>query len=71
MKAAELASNNAKIMSNVALYLLASGQTANAPSLMTQQKLAPDVQQAIRGDAQKVIVAARGYRANIRMEKQT
>jgi Flp pilus assembly protein TadD len=61
MKAAELAPDQPKIMSNVALYLLASGQTANAQSLMTQQKLAPDVQQAIRGDAQKVADAARAY----------
>jgi Flp pilus assembly protein TadD len=64
MKAAELASNNPKIMSNVALYLLASGQSANAATLMMRQKLAADVQQAVRADALKVAAAARRYRLN-------
>jgi Flp pilus assembly protein TadD len=63
MKAAELAPDNPKIMSNVALYLLASGQSANAEGLMTQQKFAPEVLQAIRGDARKVAEAAKTYRA--------
>jgi Flp pilus assembly protein TadD len=58
MKAAELAPVNPKIMSNVALYLFADGQAANAQGLMTQQKLAPDVQQAIREDAQRIAEAA-------------
>lgn len=59
MKAAELAPGNPKILSNVALYLLASGQTANAQGLMDQQKFTADVQQAIRGDAKRVADAAR------------
>jgi Flp pilus assembly protein TadD len=59
MMAAELAPNNPKILGNVALYLLASGQAANAQGLMTQQKLSADVQQTIRGDAKRVADAAR------------
>nr|WP_144063545.1 pilus assembly protein [Caballeronia insecticola] len=59
MKAAELAPNNPKILSNVALYLLASGEAANAQGLMTQQKFSADVQQAIRVDAKRVADAAR------------
>jgi Flp pilus assembly protein TadD len=61
MQAAELAPNNPKILSNVALWLLASGQGENARSLMTQQKLTPDVQQAIQADAARIAQAARAY----------
>jgi Flp pilus assembly protein TadD len=60
MKAAELAPDNPKVMSNVALYLLASGQETGAQGLMTQQKLAPDVQNAIRADAQRIADTVRG-----------
>jgi Flp pilus assembly protein TadD len=62
MKAAELAPDNPKIMSNLALYLLASGQGANAQNLMSQQKLPADIQQAIRGDAQRVADAVKANR---------
>jgi Flp pilus assembly protein TadD len=58
MKAVELAQNNTKILSNVALFLLASGQQAAAQGLMAQQKFPPDVQQAIRTDAQRIAAAA-------------
>lgn len=58
MKAAELAQDNPKILSNVALFLLADGQPAAAQGLIAQQKFSPEVQQAIRTDAQRVAAAA-------------
>lgn len=57
MKAAELAQDNPKILSNVALFLLAAGQSAAAQGLITQQKFSPEVQQAIRTDAQRIAAA--------------
>jgi Flp pilus assembly protein TadD len=54
MKAAELAADNPKILSNLALFLLASGRPADAQSVIAQQKFSPEVQQAIRRDAQQV-----------------
>ncbi|MFC6313931.1 tetratricopeptide repeat protein, partial [Paraburkholderia dipogonis] len=59
MKAAELDQANPKIVSNVALYLLANGNQAQALAIMNQQKLAPDVRAAIRSDAAKVAAAGR------------
>lgn len=59
MKAAELDQNNPKIVSNVVLYLLASGEQTQALAVMNQQKLAPEVRTAIRSDAVKVAAAAR------------
>ncbi|WP_420816062.1 tetratricopeptide repeat protein [Paraburkholderia phosphatilytica] len=59
MKAAELDQNNPKIVSNLALFLLADGQTQQAQTLMNTQKLAPDVRAAIRADAAKVDAASR------------
>ncbi|ASW00478.1 pilus assembly protein [Paraburkholderia aromaticivorans] len=59
MKAAELDQTNPKIVSNLALYLLASGDQAQALAVMNQQKLAPDVRAAIRSDAAKVAAAGR------------
>ncbi|CAB3698110.1 tetratricopeptide repeat protein [Paraburkholderia rhynchosiae] len=59
MKAAELDSANPKIVSNIALFLLANGQAEQAQAVMNQQKLAPDVRAAIRGDAAKVAAAGR------------
>ena len=58
MKAAELAQDNPKILSNVALFLLAAGQPAAAQGLIAQQKFSPEVQQAIRADAQRIAAAA-------------
>ena len=58
MKAAELAQDNPKILSNVALFLLADGQAAAAQGLIAQQKFSPEVQQAIRADAQRIAAAA-------------
>jgi Flp pilus assembly protein TadD len=58
MKAAELAQDNPKILSNVALFLLAEGQAAAAQGLIAQQKFSPEVQQAIRADAQRIAAAA-------------
>ncbi|MGF6239036.1 Flp pilus assembly protein TadD [Paraburkholderia sp. GAS38] len=57
MKAAELDHNNPKIISNVALYLLADGDNVRAATLMDQQKFSPDVRAAIRRDAAKIAVA--------------
>lgn len=58
MKAAELAQGNLKILSNVALFLLVDGQSAAAQGLIAQQKFSPEVQQAIRTDAQRINAAA-------------
>lgn len=58
MKAAELAQDNPKILSNVALFLLAEGQPAAAQGLIAQQKFSPEVQQAIRADAQRIAAAS-------------
>jgi Flp pilus assembly protein TadD len=58
MKAAELAQDNPKILSNVALFLLADGQPAAAQGLITQQRFSPEVQQAIRADAQRIAGAS-------------
>jgi Flp pilus assembly protein TadD len=58
MKAAELSPNNPKILSNLALFLLASGHPAEAQSLIAQQKFSPEVQQAIRRDALQVAGAS-------------
>lgn len=59
MKAAELDQSNPKIVSNVALFLIANGDQAEALAVMNQQKLAPDVRAAIRSDAGKVAAAQR------------
>lgn len=62
MKAAELDQKNPKIVSNVALYLLAHGDKAQALAVMDQQTLAPDVRVAIQSDAAKVAAAERTHR---------
>ncbi|HDR9585415.1 TPA: pilus assembly protein [Burkholderia stabilis] len=62
MKAAELDQSNPKIISNLVLYLLASGRTHDAQKLMTQQKLSADIRNDIRGDAAKIAAAARTWR---------
>ncbi|MCS3391344.1 pilus assembly protein [Burkholderia thailandensis] len=59
MKAAELDQNNPKILSNLALFLLATGQTRDALGLMNQLKLAPAVRAEIRNDATKIAAASR------------
>ena len=59
MQAAQLDQNNPKIVSNLVLFLLANGEQAQALAVMNQQKLAPEVRAAIRGDAAKVAVAER------------
>ena len=63
MKAAELDRSNPKIISNVALYLLADGDNKRASALMDQQKFAPDVRAAIRRDAAKVAAAERAQQS--------
>ncbi|KVH44593.1 hypothetical protein [Burkholderia diffusa] len=62
MKAAELDQNNPKIISNLVLYLLASGRTHDAQRLMAQQKLSVEIRNDIRGDAMKITTAARAWR---------
>lgn len=59
MKAAELDQNNPKILSNLALFLFATGHMRDAIALMNQQKLAPQVRTEIRNDAAKVTLASR------------
>lgn len=61
MKAAELDQSNPKIISNVALYLLADGDEKRASALMDQQKFTPEVRAAIRRDAHKIAMAGRAY----------
>ncbi|RFU48240.1 lipopolysaccharide assembly protein LapB [Paraburkholderia sp. DHOC27] len=69
MKAAELDQSNPKIISNIALYLLASGEEKPAAALMEQQKFTPDVRAAIRGDAHKVTVAGHTYQHAAQMQQ--
>lgn len=59
MKAAELDDKNLKVMGNLALYLLADGQTKNANGLMDAQNMSHDVREAVRKDAIAVATAAR------------
>ncbi|MEZ0605386.1 tetratricopeptide repeat protein [Paraburkholderia sp. IW21] len=70
MKAAELDQNNPKIVSNVALYLLAHGDQAQAMAVMSQQKLTPDVRAAIRSDAAKVAAAGRAQARGVQTQSQ-
>ncbi|MGS0894098.1 pilus assembly protein [Burkholderia stagnalis] len=62
MKAAELDQSSPKIISNLTLYLLASGRTHDAQKLMNQQKLPPDIRNDIRNDAVKIVAASRAWR---------
>jgi len=59
MKAAELDQRNPKIVSNLALYLLAAGRLQDAQRLMNQQRLPADIRKDINSDAVKVAAAAR------------
>ncbi|WJF91288.1 pilus assembly protein [Paraburkholderia bonniea] len=59
MQAAELDQSNPKIISNLALYLLAEGQRAQAQALMNEQKIADEVRAAIESEAQTVAAAHR------------
>lgn len=59
MKAAELDDKNPRVMGNLALYLLADGQTKNANGLMDAQNMPRDVRDAVRKDAAAVGAAAR------------
>jgi Flp pilus assembly protein TadD len=59
MKAAELDQHNPKIVSNLALYLIAAGRTQDAQRLMNQQHLPADIRKDINGDAAKIVAAVR------------
>ncbi|MCA7902795.1 pilus assembly protein [Burkholderia cepacia] len=59
MKAAELDQRNPKIVSNLALYLIAAGRAQDAQRLMNQQHLPADIRKDINGDAAKIVAAAR------------
>lgn len=69
MKAAQLDQSNQKIVSNVALYLLADGDKMHAAALMDQQKFSPDVRAAIRRDAAKVAAAGRAQQRAARSQQ--
>jgi Flp pilus assembly protein TadD len=71
MKAAELDQTNPKIVSNVALYLLAHGDRAQALAVMNQQKLAPEVRAAIGSDAAKVVEASRAPARGTPVQEQS
>jgi Flp pilus assembly protein TadD len=57
LKAIELDPHNPKIAANVALYFVASGDTASAQAVMAEQGLTPQVRAAIEHDAQNVAAA--------------
>ncbi|CAM2174788.1 tetratricopeptide repeat protein [Burkholderia cepacia] len=59
MKAAELDQRNPKIVSNLVLYLLASGRTQDAQRLMNQQHLPVEIRKDINGDAARIAAAVR------------
>jgi Flp pilus assembly protein TadD len=59
MKAAELDRHSAKILSNVALLLLAQGHPREALELMDEQQFSPEVRAAIRADAEEVAASER------------
>ncbi|MDR6498663.1 tetratricopeptide repeat protein [Burkholderia sp. DN3021] len=59
MKAAELDQRNPKIVSNLALYLIAAGRAQDAQRLMNQQHLPADIRKDINGDAAKIVAAVR------------
>jgi hypothetical protein len=50
------------VIGNIALYLLADGQTTRAQALVKEQKLAPDVRTQLRDEAAKVAAASRARR---------
>jgi Flp pilus assembly protein TadD len=57
LKAAELDPHNPKIAANVALYFVASGDTASAQAVMAEQGLKPEARAAIERDAQNIAQA--------------
>jgi Flp pilus assembly protein TadD len=57
MEAAELDQKNPKIVSNLALYLLADGQLRNANGYMDAQTMPHATREAVRRDAEAVAVA--------------
>ncbi len=61
MKAAELDQKNPKILSNLAIYLLANGQVKNANSLMDAQNMPREVRDAVHKEAAAVGAAAHAW----------
>lgn len=59
LKAIELDAHNPRIVANVALYLVASGDAGGARSLMTQQNLPAETRAAVERDARKIAQARR------------
>lgn len=59
LKAIELDAHNSRIVANVALYLVASGDTSGARNLMAQQNLPAETRAAVERDARKVEQARR------------
>jgi Flp pilus assembly protein TadD len=57
LKAVELDTHNPKIVANVALYFVASGDAASAQALMAQEGLTPAARAAVERDAQNVAQA--------------
>ena len=57
MQAVELAPDNRKVISNLALFFLLSNETAKAESLMKDANIPPDVRAEIR--KRKDVIAAR------------
>lgn len=71
MQAAELDAHSMRIKSNVALLILAQGQTKEARAWMDEQRFTEPVRSALRADAAKVASAARAYRAGTASPRDT
>ena len=67
MKAAELDQRNPKIVSNLALYLIAAGRTQDAQRLMSQQRLPADIRKDIASDAAKIAAVGRARQRAVAM----
>ncbi|BCQ52609.1 tetratricopeptide repeat protein [Burkholderia gladioli] len=65
MKAAELDQKNARIISNVALFLVATGHTQDAQGLMERQQIVPQVRNDILDDAARVTAAQRSRQLTV------
>lgn len=58
MQAAQLSPRQPQVQANLALYLVASGQSAQAERFMTEQRLEPETRSAIRAAAATLPTAA-------------
>ncbi|WP_277183028.1 pilus assembly protein [Caballeronia sp. BR00000012568055] len=59
MKASELARDNAKVLRNLVLYLLVSGQSDAAQAVMAREKFSDDARRAVEVGVKQVLDAVR------------